>query len=218
MRRLGPTGIIPRRKVCKEGAAMSSSLIRWSGLTAMLGGVLWALWSAGQLQEFGGGGEPGGASFDPYVFFNRLLPLVILPVLAGFVGLHAAQRRSYRWLGTAGFAIVLVGFVLIVAGSVGEFWFFYDQPYGQPNGRDASYTLFLLGHPVLAVGTLLFGIATVRARVFPRDASMMFASLGTFGALVPVFGAFIFAFPFVWLGYLLWSSKHGGVRQTSRVS
>ena len=197
---------------------MSSNLIRWSGLSAMVGGVLWALWSAGQLQGFGGEDGAGGASFDPYVFFNRLLPLVILPVLMGFVGLHAAQRRSYGWLGAAGFAIVLVGFVLIVAGSVGEFWLFYDQPYGQPNGRDASWTLFLLGHPVLAVGTLLFGIATVRAGVFPRDASMMFAGLGTFGALVPIFGVFLLAFPFVWLGSLMWSGKHGGVRQTPRVS
>jgi heme/copper-type cytochrome/quinol oxidase subunit 1 len=132
--------------------------------------------------------------------------------------LHAAQRRSYGWLGAAGFAVVLVGFVLILAGSVGEFWLFYDQPYGQPNGRDASYTLFLLGHPVLAVGTLLFGIATVRAKVFSRDASMMFASLGTFGALVPVFGTFLSAFPFVWLGYLLWSGKFVGDQQLSYVT
>ncbi|CAA9287353.1 MAG: hypothetical protein AVDCRST_MAG93-3636, partial [uncultured Chloroflexia bacterium] len=158
---------------------MSSNLIRLSGLTAMVGGVLWALWSAGQLQGFGGGGEVGGPSFDPYVFFNRLLPLILLPVLAGFAGLHAAQRKSDGGLGAVGFAVVLVGLALVVAGSVGEFWFFYDQPYGQPNGRDASWTLFLLGHPVLAVGTLLFGIATVRAGVFPRDASMMFAGLGT---------------------------------------
>jgi hypothetical protein len=188
---------------------MSQSLVRWSGLAAMVGSVLWVLWAGGQLQGFGGP--------SAYLFFNRLLPFVLLPVVLGFIGLHAAQRRSCGQLGTAGFVMVLVGFMLIIAGSVAEFWVFSDQPYGLPNGRDASYTLFLLGHPVLAVGTLLFGIATVRAKVFPRDVAMLFAVLGV-GVVVPVIGALIFAFPFVWLGHLLWSGKHERVQQASRVS
>lgn len=195
----------------------SSNLIRWCGLAAMSGGVLWALWAGGQLQGFGAGGDPGSASYERYEFFNRLLPLVLSPVVAGFVGLHVAQGGSYRLLRTAGFAIVLVGFVLIIAGSAGEFWLFSDQPYGQPNGRDASWTLFLLGHPVLSVGTLLFGIATARSKVFSDEAGVLFAILGTCGALIPIFGAFVFAFPFGWLGYLAWSGKYEGGRQPSRV-
>ena len=70
----------------------------------------------------------------------------------------------------------------------------------------------------MAVGTLLFGIASARAEVLPRDAAMMFAVLGTCGVLVPFIGAFIFAFPFVWLGYLLWSGKYEKGQQPSRVS
>ena len=196
---------------------MSPNLIRWSGLTAMVGGVLWVLWAGGQSEGFGAGWSgPGSVAYERYEFFNRLLPVVLLPVVVGFIGLHAAQRRSYGRLGMTGFVMILVGFMLIIAGSVAEFWVFSDQPYRQPNGRNASYGIFLVGHPVLAVGTLLFGIATVRANVFPRDIAQLLAVLGV-GVVVPVFGVFIFAFPFIWLGYLLWSGGYESGQEPSRV-
>jgi hypothetical protein len=36
--------------------------------------------------------------------------------------------------------------------------------------------------------------------------------------VVPFYGAFIFAIPFVWLGHLLWSGKYERGGQPSRVS
>ena len=193
---------------------MSLNLVRWSGLLAMLGGVLWALW--GGVEQSVGWGQPGSTAYERYELINRLLPLALLPVVVGFIGLHVAQRRSYGRLGMVGFAIVLAGFVLITAGSVGEFWVFSDQSYVGA-GRNASWTLFLLGHLVLVIGTLLFGIATVRAKVFPQQAAILFAAMGV-GAIVPFLGAVLFAIPFVWLGYLLWSGKHERGQQPSRVS
>ncbi len=60
-------------------------------------------------------------------------------------------------------------------------------------------------------------MATARAGVFPREVAVMFAVLGAL-VVVPFFGAVFFAIPFVWLGYLMYSGKHEGVRQTSRVT
>ena len=182
----------------------------------MLGSVLWVLWTVGQLQGFGGWSVPGSVAYDSYEFFNRLLPFVLLPVVVGFVGLHVVQKSTYGGWGMASFVTVLVGFLLVVAGSVGEFWFFSDQPYGMPNGREASWTLFLLGHPVLGLGMLLFGIATVQAKVFPRNAAVTFAVLGTC-VIVPFVGALAFALPFAWMGYLLWSGKYEKGQHTARV-
>jgi hypothetical protein len=197
---------------------MSSGLVRWSGLAAMLGGVLWALWAG--VEQSVGWGQPGTPVYERYELINRLLPFALLPVVVGFIGLHVAQRRSYGLLGMAGFATVLIGFMLIIAGSVGEFWVFSDQSY-EGAGRNASWVLFLLGHPVLAVGTLLFGIASARTEVFefgvPREVPMLFAVLGAC-VVVPFYGAFFFAFPFVWLGYLLWSGKYKRAQQPFRVS
>ncbi len=195
---------------------MSPNLIRWGGLAAMADGVLWVL-GAGVVQGIGWG-EPGSAAYERYEFFNRLLPLAVLPVLAGFAGLHAAQRRSYGLLGATGFACALAGFVLMTAGSVGEFWVFSDQPYdGAGFRRGASWVLFLLGHPPLAVGTVLFGVATIHAGVFPREIAVMFAVLGAL-VVVPFIGSVFFAIPFVWLGYLLYSGKYQSARRASRVS
>ena len=59
------------------------------------------------------------------------------------IGLHVVQRRRYGRLGVAGFATVHVGYMLIIAGSVGEFWIFSEQAYALPNGRNASWALFL---------------------------------------------------------------------------
>ena len=192
----------------------ASNLIRWAGLAAMAGGVLWALWTVGF--NFVGYGQPGTAAYERYEAYNRLLPLVLLPVMAGFLGLHAAQRRSYGWLGRAGFVTALLGLALVAAGSVGEFWVFTAQPYGEPNGRDASWAIYLLGHLVLAVGSVLMGIAGVRAKVLERKRAMTFAVLGGF-VVAPFFGVVIFAIPFTWLGYALWSGQVGPDRQPRRV-
>ncbi len=182
----------------------------------MLGGVLWALWAG--VEQSVGWGQPGSAAYERYELINRLLSLTILLVVVGLFGLHAVLRRSYGWLGTMGFVTLLVGFALMVAGSVGEFWVFSAQSY-DALGRTASWALFLLGHLVLAIGTVLFGIATARAKVLPvqHDVAMLFAVLGV-GVGVPFYGAFISAFPFVWLGYLLRSGRHVRSQQPSRVS
>jgi hypothetical protein len=96
---------------------------------------------------------------------------------------------------------------------------FSDQPYDESGfGRGASWALFLLGHPVLAVGTALFGAATARSGIFPGESGMMFAVPGTCGALIPLIGTLIFAIPFAWLGYLLWSGRYAGGQQPFRVT
>ncbi len=191
-----------------------SNLVRWAGLAAMVGGVLWALWTVGfNFVDYAG--EIGTPAYERYEAYNRLLPLVVLPVMVGFLGLHAAQRRSYGWLGRAGLVTALLELALAVAGSVGEFWVFTAQPY-EANGRATSWTVYLLGHLVLAVGSVLFGIASVRAKVLARKPAMTFAVLGGF-AVAPFFGAVIFAVPFAWLGYALWSGKVEPDRQTRRV-
>ena len=119
-----PGVIIPseERPESRKEAMGSSNLTRWAGLATMVGGVLLALWTVGF--NFVGYGDPGTLAYERYEAYNRLLPLVLLPVVVGFPGLHAAQRRGYGWLGKAGLVAALLGLAPVAAGSVGEFWVF----------------------------------------------------------------------------------------------
>ena len=173
------------------------------------------MWAGVELSV--GWGEPGRTAYERYELINRLLSVALLPVVVGFIGLHAVQRRRYGRLGMAGFATVLVGFMLIIAGSVGEFWVFSEQAYALPNGRNASWALFLVGHLILTIGTVLFGIAAVRAKVLPYKAAVMLVLPGAC-VMLPFIGSFVFAIPFVWLGYLLWSGKFERVQQPAHFS
>ena len=56
----------------------SSILFRWAGLAAVVGGVLWALWTVGF--DFVGYGDPGSPAYERYEAYNRLLPSRCCPL------------------------------------------------------------------------------------------------------------------------------------------
>jgi hypothetical protein len=80
----------------------------------------------------------------------------------------------------------------------------------------ALASLFFVG------GTLLFGIATLRARIVPRLASIAFAfGLLLLGPVVSALGApRLAAVPvglsLAWMGYALWSEGRGSSRESVR--
>jgi len=150
---------------------------------------------------------------------NEPSPLDILAILAyvlqvvGLLGFHALQGRNYGRIGRAGLytaigAIVLWEFVILASlfgGDVGPGWL---VPVG------------VLG---TLVGLVLYGAATLQARVLPRWCGILFILLmpGTilFGSLIP--GDFSITWEgLVWvaLGYALWSQSSGAaVERPSRV-
>ena len=132
----------------------SSDLIRWGGLAAIWGGVLWALWNAG-LEFVVGWGEPPSPAYARYEAYNRVMPVILPLLVAGLLGFHAAQKGGHGWLRRAGLIIALIGFTLLLVGNVAEFWVFNTQPYGEANGRDNSWTLYLLGVFTLSIGSVL---------------------------------------------------------------
>ncbi len=145
--------------------AVSSSWIRPCGLAGTLGGTLWALWYVGVYFV--------GERYETYEAYNRLMPVVLLLLLAGLAGAHAAQGRAHGRSGRTGFVLASVGLVAMIAGNAAEFWLFTTQPYAEANGRQASWALFLVGMLLLAVGSVLFGVATARASILPRLGALL---------------------------------------------
>ncbi len=175
-------------KVGGEGMA-SSSLIRWGAIGLMLGGVLWVVLglsaAVGYLQAI-----PGRE--DVVLFIVALLLSAV-----GLVGLHTLQKGSYGVLGQAGFYITLaaitariLGAVVFLAGSSALEWISFPGTLG------------------MLVGFMLYGVATLRARVLPRWYGL--ALIVALPASLPlqVYGTALFGVFLLVLGYALWLRRY----------
>ncbi len=207
----------------------SSNWIRWSGLVGILGGVLWALWYVGAY--FVGWGVPSSPEYDTYETYNRLMPIVLLLLMVGLAGAHALQRGVYGWLGKAGFALASMGLVVMIIGNVAEFWAFTEEAYRSGSLRDGAWMAFGLGLFAFYVGSVLFGIATLRAGMLPRLGAFLLliwfpAGFVMSGLLqlvsVPEYLSFsgmsgLCGLGWAVLGYALWSRGDEAARQPARV-
>ncbi len=159
----------------QEGSSLSlTRLIRLAGLLSVVAAALIVLT---EIVGF----IVGGASTDPLALTNGMLRvLAFFFLLLGLVGLYACQSEAAGRLGLVGFLLAFLGSMLIA----GDLWFeafafpyFVDVvPPGALEGGKPGGT-FIAGAGVsfltFNVGWLVFGIASFRAGVFPRAATVM---------------------------------------------
>jgi hypothetical protein len=150
--------------------------------------------------------------------------------LLGLTGLYARQVEKAGWLGLAGF-IVFSAWMTLVCGMsfveafilprlAIEFPAYVTSMMGMFSSVPSTVNLGLLptlwniSGPLYILGPLLFGIATFRARVFPRWAGALLvigAALIPVGAVVPPEVQPKIMVPvglaFAWLGYALFSER-----------
>jgi len=136
-----------------------------------------------------------------------LLGLILLAV--GLVGLYAHQSETAGPLGLVGFLIAFAGTIFFT----GFFWAnLFVAPalaHGAPEFLDSGgrFPGFHLSLIIYALGWVLFGLASLKARVYPRApvvAVIIGAALDLFGA--PLSGLVIDA-AFVWLGLSLFTGR-----------
>lgn len=172
-----------RLEVLEVAASTRSTGIRWSGSAAILGGSLWALWYVGVYTI--GLVVP---RYEGYEAYNRLMPFVLVLLLAGLTGAYAQLRRNnklagstgldpvqhrlYRRIGLVGFVLAALGLLVMIAGNVAEFWAFTDDAYGRGTLRDYSWMAFGLGMIILYGGTVLFAVAALAASMLSRLAAL----------------------------------------------
>jgi hypothetical protein len=176
-----------------------ANLVRWGGLAAMVGGVLWVVvFVLFALRPSGPELQPPYRSFEG---LGVAVVLSLLLIVVGLVGFHTRSRGAYGGLGTAGFVLALVGAALSIV-SVG------------------SWPLILIGSYALMLGSLLVGAAAFGARTLPRwgTAVLMVGSAAFFVFNTETTAAW-FALPYgvAWIavGYLLWYGT--AAEQPSRV-
>ena len=176
----------------------SSSIIRWGAVAFMLGGVGWIVLNLFTL------------SLGQQAFFNTglnvLYIIVLLLSVGGLAGFHALQKESYGRVGRGGFYTVLVSVAILILETV-VFSF----------GSEAIGFLNPIGLLGVLVGFVLYGAATLQARVLPRWCGVLFIVFFPVALLSVEYGNIWTGLVQLVLGYVLWS-RSAASEQPSRVS
>ena len=194
---------------------MSSNLIRWCGMAAMLGGMLWivaAIITASKPQGCIGPECDVLAMRDT----SDVALLLLLALLLSAIGLAGVFIRAQntgrldRWsqiglaLSSVGLALLVLGMVLSAISEV--FW-----------------VLAPLGGLALVIGLALVGIAALRMEVLPRWAAVLLV-IGSLGMLgfndqnAQALMAIPFGIGWLAVGYALWSGRADMLQRPSRVA
>lgn len=202
-------------------------LIRAMGLVAILAGALFVLVQIIHPPETV---EAVAGEAWPMVHYITFAMLALFVV--GVIGIYARQVERVGWVGLIGFSTLMFGLLLNIAGAAIEAFVEPLLATSNPpfvNAFNAmvmgtAYDVDLGTIPVVwsagslgfMAGTLLLGIASLRAGVLSRWASGVFA----FGLVIGLPAANVLgnvrlaAIPIsvglAWLGYSLWSERRGG--------
>lgn len=199
----------------------SSSLIRWGGLAAMVGGVLW---TASNIIH---ASKPRGCIADECAFRpmresgvldGSLFLFALLFFAVGAVALMIRARHAGRFgrLGRVGVVTAMIGVVLLVIASLIQTIVF--------NGDFRLMPYFVIpGALALIGGFLLLGIAVLRAKVLPRWVALLLiigslAMLGFNEQNAQTLMAIPFGIAWMAVGYTLWSEGDAPARQPARVT
>jgi hypothetical protein len=174
--------------------------VRWGGLAALLAGVLIVVAELVRLYVdfFDRGAYLSISGVDPWLG-------ILLGVLVqlGLVGLYVPRANVLGVLGAVGFFIAFIGAWLTTGVSfVDAFGKPGDLPEGELEEFFGPLVRFALS---FVLGWLLFGVAALRARVYPR-ATVALLIAGTLILLLPLpLGGVVFGVALAWIGYVLFT-------------
>lgn len=159
---------------------MSSNWIRWAGSAAVLGGAAFVLDGVLVL------------TVDA-VWTNVVYLVATLLMLVGLAGLHTLQKSGFGRLGRSGFWTVVVASVGQVLGLLVYL-----------AGSDVlDWLIFPVGFLAVPVGLVLYGIATLRAKVLPRLCGLGLIIVPPVAVVLGDYGGVLFGLMWVALGYAL---------------
>ncbi|MDQ0063004.1 hypothetical protein [Paenibacillus harenae] len=201
------------------------NLIRWTGLAAMLAGILFIV-----IQPIHPPENLASVTTDAWAIIHYLTIAMSLFGLLGISGIYFRQVKEAGWLGLAGFTLFSLFWLATTAFTFVEAFIlpllatdapeFVEGYLGIFGGSASEVNLGAL--PAAAplagglyiLGGLLLGIASFRAGILPRMAAGLLAlgAVSTLAAsLLPHpldrFLAVPMGLALVWLGYSLWSER-----------
>ena len=176
----------------------SLNLVRGGAIGFILGGIVWVV--LGLLIVFRVVWNPATGARPAY--FILFIVAMLLSSL-GLVGLHALQKQSYGRIGRAGLYTALIAtaaqilaVLVLLSGSSALAWL--ANPVG---------TLGVL------VGFVLYGAATLQARVLPRWYGVALIIALPVSIASASYGNVLFGLVLLVLGYVLWSRRDASTGQ-----
>ncbi len=204
----------------------TSNIIRWAGLPAMAAGIIFAA-----IQPIHPPDVLESVTTSAFITITSFKTVMCLLGLLGITGLYARQAEKSGWLGLAGYLLLTIFYAVqmcyafieplilpllanVTPGFV-ESALGVGSGAGGPMNLGAFATIYSLNSMLYLLGLLIFGIATLRARILPRLAAVLFAFSGPLAfvlvALLPHQFARLAAMPMgfalAWLGYALLTER-----------
>jgi hypothetical protein len=204
----------------------ASRVIRWSGLAALVAGLIFA-----GIQPIHPPDVLSSVTTGAWAIIQSLKLAMCLLFLIGITGIYARQVQEAGWLGLAGFLLLILCWWLQTGYVFTDLFILPVQATASPQFVESFLGIVNPGSPVemnigalpaaygligilYMLGGLLFGIATLRARILPRwPAGLLAVSsvLTPAAALLPHAIQRLAAIPvglaLAWLGYALWSER-----------
>jgi hypothetical protein len=192
----------------------SSNLMRWSGLAALVGGVLLVVSDVLNAALFPS--EPGSDVMTTGSWFVvQIVGLVALALVSlGLVGLYARQAEQTGSLGMIAFVVAFSGTLMALGMLWGESFLGPFLAEEAPAVLDAEPTGTVASGVVLSVilvglGWLLFGLTSLQARVLPSGAAVLLmvgaVLFFVLGLLELPLWTVVLGAAVAWMGYALWS-------------
>ncbi len=209
----------------------ASNLIRWAGLSAVVGGSLFV-----GIQPIHPPMDLASVTTGTWTIVHYVGVAMCFLNLLGIAGIYARQAEKAGWFGLAGFLLLGLLWVLTAGFQFAEAFIlpllatdapkFVEGFLGLPAGTPSEVSLGIL--PVVwsldgvlyLLGGVLLGIATFRAGILPRwaGAALVVGTLAPLAlSLLPHEYVRLAALPMgvamVWLGYSLWSERRENVSE-----
>ena len=186
---------------------MSANLVRiGGGLAAMLGGLLGVIASLVIFVFVVPSALSQTSSQMPsssiIILTGVLLILTWVLVSGGLVGLYESQREAVGELGVVSFVMALVGSILLViVVSI--------QTFNIGVSGGAVMLAAVIAVLVASIGWFLFGLATYRARIYPRAAAILLMVGAAINLLIHFSAAesIVMEAAIAWLGFFLFRGR-----------
>jgi hypothetical protein len=177
---------------------ITSNLVRWGAAGFVLSGVVWLV--AGFVAAF------TNPTLSPGLVYYYLVLSIVARLLLGLgmVGLHALQKGSYGTLGRVGFGIIMGGLLVDIVGTLAFL----------AGMQDLAWLLTPVF--VLTVGFVVYGAASLQARVLPRWYSILlivFVPVSVILELVLLGDIWMGAVLLVLGGFVLWRQGEAPAEQ-----